>query len=84
MSRNRSAVVKRFTKLAKDTLEGKRIKEVCYMSPEETRLNHYTVCFVLEDGTGIMVMADDEGTDAGALFVSPLDPKKPTFSITRI
>ena len=73
-----------FGALATQNLVGKKIVDVGWVSRDDTGLDHYAICLMLEDDTGIMVMSDDEGNDAGALFVVPGDPKKEQFTLPRI
>lgn len=59
--------------VAKSALEGKKIVEVEYMTPESAQaMGWYErgVMFWLDDGTHIIVSQDDEGNGPGALFTS--------------
>jgi hypothetical protein len=71
---------------ARMRLQGKRIREVRYLTNEEaTNMGFYSLCLViiLEDGNWILPMCDDEGNDAGALATSwdklPTIPVKPNI-----
>ena len=60
-----------WTKIAKETLEGKTIKEVRYLTDKEMEdMGWYKrpICFFLNDGTSCILSADDEGNDGGVLF----------------
>ena len=53
-------------------LVGRTIVGVRYLDAGETRrlgIAHHSVCLQLDDGALLWPMADDEGNDAGALFV---------------
>ena len=57
---------------AESVLKGKTIIEVFYMSEEDAE-NHFgwysrPVVMRLNDGTELIISADDEGNDAGSLF----------------
>lgn len=64
-------VIEKFTKTAKEVLEGKTIVEVRYMNDKEMDLmgwHHRPICFLLNDDTCCLLSSDDEGNDGGVLF----------------
>lgn len=72
----------RWTKIAKDMLEGRTIKKVRYLSVSEMEdLGWYNRCvvIVLDDGNIIYPSRDDEGNDAGSLFTMNSD--NPTLPV---
>jgi hypothetical protein len=67
----KTEIIDYWTKIAKQTLEGKKIVEVRYLNDEEMKnMNWYfrPVVFILDDGTFIVATRDDEGNDGGVLF----------------
>lgn len=63
-------VTKRWTKIAEDVLLGRRILKVEYMSSKEC--NEYMwykrpITFILDNGTRVIAMQDDEGNDGGVI-----------------
>ena len=63
-------VTKRWTKIAEDVLLGRRILKVEYMESKEC--NDYMwykrpITFILDNGTRVIAMQDDEGNDGGVL-----------------
>jgi hypothetical protein len=65
----------RWNGLASDLLKGKKIVSVRYMNEEEKEmLGWHSRCVIitLDDGTAIYPSRDDEGNDAGALFIDNL------------
>ena len=63
-----------WTKRAKKLLLGKKIVKVEYLpesEAEDMMWSSRPVVFMLDDGTWIMPMADDEGNNGGALAVGP-------------
>jgi len=57
--------------VARDTLVGRRIVEVCYMTASEARDHgwcHRPLVFKLDDGTTLYPAQDDEGNDGGVLM----------------
>jgi len=53
-------------------LVGRTIVGVRYLDDAEAGLlgiDHHPVCLMLDDGALLWPMADDEGNDAGALFI---------------
>jgi len=57
---------------AKSLLKGKKIVDVRYMTEKERDMlgwHSRCVIIILDDGTSIYPSRDDEGNDAGALFV---------------
>lgn len=70
-------IEKRWNELAEHLLKGKKIVSVRYMNEQEKEMlgwHNRCVIIVLDDGTAIYPSRDDEGNDAGALFVD--NPKK--------
>ena len=63
-----------WTKRAKKLLLGRKIVKVEYLPKSEAKDMMWStrpVTFLLDDGTWIMPMSDDEGNDGGALAVGP-------------
>jgi hypothetical protein len=63
-------LTKQWTKVAKNALLGRQILKVEYMSSEEC--NEYMwykrpITFILDNGTRVIAMQDDEGNDGGVL-----------------
>ena len=61
-----------WNKEANDLLLGKKIVKVEYMHSEEAKASMWDnrgVRLILDDGTNVLPMADDEGNDAGALWL---------------
>ena len=55
-------------------LIGRSITNVRYLDDQEIAqmgISHKAVVLTLDDGTLLWPMADDEGNDAGALFIQP-------------
>jgi hypothetical protein len=70
--RNKEELEKYWNGKAQFVLKGKTIVEVFYMAEEDAE-NHFgwysrPVVMRLNDGTEIIVSADDEGNDGGSLF----------------
>jgi len=66
-------IEKRWTKIAKNQLLGRKIVNVRYLSKEEAEtLGWYNRCVViqLDDGNLVFPSADDEGNNAGSLFTN--------------
>ena len=56
-------------------LKGRTISEIRYMNDNEREMLGWTkksIIIILDDGTAIYPSRDDEGNDAGALFVDNL------------
>lgn len=67
---------KMWNKTANDLLLGKKIIKVEYMGSEEAKnamWDNRPVRIILEDGTNILPMRDDEGNDGGALWLGNTD-----------
>ena len=65
-----------WNKTANDLLLGKKIIKVEYMGSEEAKnamWDNRPVRIILEDGTNILPMRDDEGNDGGALWLGNTD-----------
>ena len=65
-----------WNKTANDLLLGKKIVKVEYMSSEEADKGMWysrPVRIILDDGTNILPMSDDEGNDGGALWLGNKD-----------
>lgn len=61
-----------WNKTASEALEGRRIVKVAYMSKEDAAsLGWYSrgLVLVLDNGMQVMPQSDDEGNNAGALWV---------------
>tara|TARA_R100000808_G_C2121037_1_gene132338 strand:- start:349 stop:594 length:246 start_codon:yes stop_codon:yes gene_type:complete len=61
---------KEHTKIAKDLLVGKKIKEVIYLSSfdaDQMLWDRRSIMIIFEDGSSIIPMSDDEGNNGGAL-----------------
>ena len=63
-------LTKKWTKTAENVLLGRKIIKVEYMSSEEC--NEYMwykrpITFILDNGTRVITMQDDEGNDGGVL-----------------
>ena len=61
-----------WNKEANDLLLNKKIVKVEYMHSEEAKDSMWDnrgVRLILDDGTNVLPMADDEGNDAGALWL---------------
>lgn len=66
-------LLNKWTKVAEETLVGKKIVGVRFLSDEEMEGNGWykrPLCFILDDGTICVVAADDEGNNGGALFTN--------------
>jgi hypothetical protein len=64
-------MLKRWTDLSKEVLQGKTITEVRYLNDEEMKMMGWykrPICFFLNDGTSCILSCDDEGNDGGVLF----------------
>ncbi len=74
----------RWTRVAKDQLEGRTISRVRYLTKKEMeRLNWSKRCvvMVLDNGTIVYPSADDVGNEAGVLFTTNEDePTLPVIS----
>lgn len=71
MSVTKVETLTKWEKIAKDTLQGKRIVEVRYMNDQEMEMMGWysrPICFFLNDGTCCLLSSDDEGNDGGVLF----------------
>ena len=67
---------KMWNKTANKLLLGKKIIKVEYMDSEEADKSMWysrPVRIILDDGTNILPMSDDEGNDAGALWLGNKD-----------
>ena len=67
---------KMWNKTANKLLLGKKIIKVEYMSSEEADKGMWysrPVRIILDDGTNILPMSDDEGNDGGALWLGYKD-----------
>lgn len=73
-----------FGHLADETIKGRTIKKIGWVHPDDLGIQHYAICLVLDDGTEIVVMSDDEGNDAGALGIAPGNPSVEAFTLPRI
>ena len=65
-----------WNKEANDLLLGKKIVKVEYMHSEEAKDSMWEsrgVRLILDDGTNILPMSDDEGNDGGALWLGNKD-----------
>lgn len=68
--------------IARKMLEGKTIATVRYMTEEEAANSGFCsspIVMILDDGSYIFPMRDDEGNDAGALATS--DQENPTLPV---
>ena len=69
-------LTKMWNKTANKLLLGKKIIKVEYMSSEEADKGMWysrPVRIILDDGTNILPMSDDEGNDGGALWLGNKD-----------
>ena len=60
----------RWHKKIEKQLCGKKIVAVRYMTPEEAESSYWTyqpILLILDDGTAICPMSDDEGNEAGSI-----------------
>ena len=67
---NRTKGYTNWADIAKTVLLGKKIVAVDYIDNKEAgnyMWNNRGVSFILDDGTRVIAMADDEGNDAGVL-----------------
>ena len=67
---NRTKGYTNWADIAKTVLLGKKIVAVDYIDKKEAdnyMWNYRGVSFILDDGTRVITMADDEGNDAGVL-----------------
>ena len=67
-----SKITERWNKEANDLLLNKKIIKVEYMHSEEAKdsmWDNRSVRLILDDGTNVLPMRDDEGNDAGALWL---------------
>ncbi len=58
-------------KIAKQ-LVGRKIVEVRYMTPQESKESYWyyqPILLILDDGTALCPMSDDEGNESGAMAV---------------
>ena len=63
-------IVDKWKSAARKALVGRRIVGVDYLTAEETgemMWSNSAVVLILDDGTALYPMSDDEGNDAGAL-----------------
>ena len=68
--------------IGRNMLEGKTIAAVRYMTEEEAANSGFCsspIVMILDDGSYIFPMRDDEGNDAGALATS--DQENPTLPV---
>ena len=75
-----------WNKTASDLLLGKKIIKVEYMGSEEAEKSMWysrPVRIILDDGTNILPMRDDEGNDGGALWLGSKDGEEvlPVLSV---
>ena len=71
MRRTPSETVSRFTQKAREVLQGRTIKSVRYMEPEELDSFGWSragLVLVLDNGTTLIVQQDDEGNGPGAIW----------------
>ena len=71
MSVTKVETLTKWNKIAKDTLQGRTIVEVRYLTDEEMEdMGWYSrpICFFLDNGVSCILSADDEGNDGGVLF----------------
>lgn len=71
-----------WTKVAKDQLEGRTIKEVRYLTEEEMEnigWDSRCVVMILDNGNVVFPSSDDEGNSAGSLFT--MDKENPTLPV---
>ena len=57
-------------------LVGRKIVEVRWMTPEEAKESYWDyqpVLLILDDGTALCPMSDDEGNNAGSIFTNIQD-----------
>ena len=69
---DKEKMFKSWNKTAKDLLEGRTIKTVRYLTEKETEEMDWGasgIVFILDNGKEVIVSSDDEGNNAGALFV---------------
>ena len=69
-------IEERWNGLAESLIKGKKIVDVRYMTEKERDMLGWRsrcVVITLEDGTALYPSRDDEGNDAGALFVDNLN-----------
>ena len=76
----------RWNKQAKKVLLGKKIIQVGYIDTKEAKdymWHKRPISFTLDDNTRLIVMADDEGNDGGALCYlnSDVDDVLPVLSL---
>ncbi len=68
----------KWEKIAQDSLLGRRIVSVRYMTEKERDSwgwSNRGVCILLDDETWITPMRDDEGNDAGAIAITAVEEK---------
>ena len=75
-----------WNKTANDLLLGKKIIKVEYMGSEEAEKSMWysrPVRIILDDGTNILPMSDDEGNNGGALWLGSKDGEEvlPVLSV---
>ena len=80
----------RWQKKIEKQLCGKKIVAVRYMTPQEAESSYWCyqpILLILDDGTAICPMSDDEGNEAGALSVfqgtSKTEPVMDTIPVMR-
>lgn len=66
-------ITKRWTKVAKDILVGRKIVKVSYLTTKECK-DHFgwykrPITFTLDNGLIVIAQMDDEGNDGGVLLV---------------
>lgn len=79
-------MTKQWIKYGKQHLEGRTIKEVRYLTPEEANNMGWaqrSIVLVLDNGTMVFPSRDDEGNDAGTLFGQDSKGKSLTFPVLR-
>ena len=80
----------RWQKKIEKQLCGKKIVAVRYMTPQEAESSYWTyqpILLILDDGTAICPMSDDEGNESGSLSVfqgtSKTEPVMDTIPVMR-
>jgi hypothetical protein len=71
MSVTKEETLTKWNKIAKDTLQGRKIVEVRYMNDkemEEMGWHSRPICFLLDNDVICILSSDDEGNDGGVLF----------------
>ena len=68
--RNAAEQTYRWHKKIEKQLCGKKIKSVRYMMPSEAKASgwyYHPILLILDDGTALCPMSDDEGNEAGSI-----------------